>query len=113
MAHVAKALSEGGINLEASGGETLGGEGGITLLPFDTDGTRKVLEDHNVAFEEVELFLVTLQDDLGALASVVERLGAAGVNIVCHVQLDRSHGQSDLGIAVDDPEKARSILSED
>lgn len=112
LAHVANALAERGINLEASGGETLGGEGRMTLLTSDVEATREVLEGHNVAFEEIELLLVTLQDNPGALASIAQRLAAAGVNITGFVQLNRMHGQSDLGLAVDDPEKARPVLGE-
>lgn len=113
LAHVARALAERGINLEASGGETSGGEGRITLLPSDAGAAREVFESHNVSFEEVELLLVTLQDNPGALASVAQRLAEAGVNITTLVQLNRMHGRSDLGVAVDDPEKARPILGED
>ncbi|MFQ5986275.1 MAG: ACT domain-containing protein [Thermoplasmata archaeon] len=113
LAHVAGALAERGINLEASGAETAGGEGRITLLTSDEGATREVLETHNVAFEEVELLVVTLQDNPGALASVTQRLGAAGVNITTLVQLNRMHGRSDLGVVVDNPEKARPILGED
>lgn len=109
---MANALAERGINLEASGGETLGGEGRMTLLTSDVEATREVLEGHNVAFEEIELLLVTLQDNPGALASIAQRLAAAGVNITGFVQLNRMHGQSDLGLAVDDPEKARPVLGE-
>lgn len=112
LAHVAGALAERGINLEGSGAETAGGEGRITLLTSDADATREVLEGHNVTFEEVELLVVTLQDNPGALASVARRLGEAGVNITSLVQLNRMHGRSDLGIAVDDPEKARPVLGE-
>ncbi len=113
LAHVTGALAARGINLEASGGETVGGKGRITLLTSDVGATREVLEGHNVAFEEVELLVVTLQDNPGALASVTKRLGEAGVNITSLVQLNRMHGQSDLGVTVDDPEKARPILGED
>ena len=113
LAHVAGALAARGINLEASGGETVGGEGRVTLLTSDVEAAREVFEGHNVAFEEVELLVVTLQDNPGALASVTQRLGEAGVNITSLVQLNRMHGQSDLGVVVDDPEKARPILGED
>ncbi|MEE9592126.1 MAG: ACT domain-containing protein [Thermoplasmata archaeon] len=113
LAHVAGALAERGINLEASGGETVGGEGRVTLLTSDEGATREVLEGHNIAFEEVELLVVTLQDNPGALASIAQRLAAAGVNITSLVQLNRLHGRSDLGIAVDDLKKARSVLGED
>ena len=113
LAHVAGALAERGINLEASGGEAVGGEGRVTLLTSDAGATREVFEGHNVTFEEVELLVVTLQDNPGALATVTRRLGEAGVNIISLVQLNRMHGQSDLGIIVDDPEKARPVLSED
>ncbi|MEE9173959.1 MAG: ACT domain-containing protein [Thermoplasmata archaeon] len=113
LAHVTGALAARGINLEASGGETVGVEGRVTLLTSDIGATREVLEGHNVAFEEVELLVVTLQDNPGALASVTKQLGDAGVNITSLVQLNRMHGQSDLGVTVDDPEKARPILGED
>lgn len=113
LAHVAGALAERGINLEGSGAETAGGEGHVTLLPSDVGATREVLEAHNVPFEEIELLVVTLQDNPGALASVTKRLGEAGVNIISLVQLNRMHGRSDLGLVVDDPEKARPVLGED
>lgn len=113
LAHVAGALAERGINLEASGGETVGGEGRVTFLTSDEEGTREILEGHNIAFEEVELLVVTLQDNPGALASIAQRLAAAGVNIISLVQLNRMHGRSDLGVAVDDLEKAQSVLGED
>lgn len=113
LAHVASALAERGINLEASGGEAVGGKGQVTLLTSDVEATRDVLKGHNVAFEEVEILVVTLQDNPGALASVVHRLGEAGVNVGALVQLNRMHGRSDLGLVVDDPEKARSVLDVD
>ncbi len=113
LAHVVAALAERGINLEASGGEAVGDEGRVTLLTSDVGATREVFEGHNVTFDEVELLVVKLQDNPGALASITRRLGEVGVNITSLVQLNRMHGQSDLGIIVDDPEKARPVLGED
>jgi hypothetical protein len=113
LAHVTGALAERGINLEGSGGETVGGEGRVTFLTSDEGAAREVLNGHNIEFEEVELLVVTLQDDPGALASIAQRLAAAGVNITSLVQLNRLHGRSDLGVAVDDLKKARSVLGED
>lgn len=112
LARVTGALAQEGVNLEASGGEALGGEGRVTLLTSDTGATREVLSRAKVEFEEVELLLVTLQDNPGALASIAKRLAEAGVNITGLVQLSRSTGRSELGFVVDDPEKARPILAE-
>jgi hypothetical protein len=103
-------LAERGINIEASGGETLGGEGRVTLLTSDPDATRELFSAQGVRFEEVELFVVTLEDKPGSLADIGRRLSQAGVNITGLIQLSRAGGRSELGFVVDNPDKAREIL---
>ncbi len=110
LAEVAEGLGNRGVNIEASGGETLGGQGRVTLLTSDPDATKDSLTEEGVEFEEVELQIVTLEDQPGALAQLARKLAASGVNITGLVQLSRTGGRSELGFVVDDPERARSIL---
>lgn len=110
LAHVTAALAEKGINLEGSGAETMGDEGRATLLTSDAEATREVLEAHDLPFEEVELLVVVLQDNPGALAQIARRFADAGVNVLSMVQLARATGRSELGFVVDDPKKAEAAL---
>ncbi len=110
LAKVAGALGKRGVNIEASAGETLGGEGRVTLLTSDPAASREVLAAQGVSFEEIDLFLVTLEDRPGSLAQVAKKLAEAQVNITGLVQISRAGGRSELGFAVDNPERARSIL---
>lgn len=110
LADLADALGERGINIEASGGETLGGEGRVTLLTADPKATREVLKGRNVPFEEVELLVITLQDNPGALGRIARRFAEAGINVTGLVQISRAQGRSDLGFVVSDLKKARSLV---
>jgi hypothetical protein len=110
LAKLAGALGERGINIEASAGETLGGEGRITLLTSDPEATRGVLTDQRFPFEEVELLVTTLEDRPGALAQLAKNLAAVRVNVTGLVQLSRAEGRTTLGFVVDDADKARPVL---
>ncbi len=110
LAKVAAALGARGVNIEASVGETLGGEGRVTLVTSNEEATKEILQSQGSRFEEVELLTVTLQDSPGALGQVAGKLAEAGVNITALVQLSRAGGQSHLGFVVDNPEKARGVL---
>lgn len=110
LAKVLEPLAERGINVEASGGETLGGEGRVTLLTSDPEATLDVFKAGGVRFEEVELLVASLEDKPGSLASLARRLSDAGVNITGLVQISRSGGRSELGFVVDDADKARGII---
>lgn len=110
LAKVLEPLAEKGINLEASSGETLGGEGKVTLITSDPQATRDVLQAKGVEFEEAEILVTTLEDRPGSLARVAGRLADAGVNITGLIQISRSGGRSELGFIVDQPDKARDIL---
>jgi hypothetical protein len=89
LAKAAKALGDGGVNIEGIAGLGGGGHGHVHLLVDDAAAARSALEGAGISIEgerEAVVVDVSSEDRPGKLAELAEKIGAAGVNLAaCYV----------------------------
>jgi len=113
LAHLVRALAERGVNIVHCAGGGAGNVGYAILDTEDDDVTREVLRSTGAQFVEGAPMTIEVEDRPGALADVVERLGAAGIDIRGLLIVGRREATVLLSLAVDDPALARRILGLD
>lgn len=75
-------LKDAKVNLLALTGFPRGRRAQIDLVPQDTHAFKKAMKKAGVALgQKKTLFLVQGDDRVGAVAEILERLGAAGINV--------------------------------
>ena len=109
LASLSKSLGEADVNIRALSGMVCDGKGILKLLTSDETSTRGKLEELGIPFEEQEILTVTMPDRPGQLGDFAEMLGEADINIETIFVIDTASGFTELAIAVDDIEKAKSL----
>ena len=109
LASLSKSLGDAEVNIRALSGMVCEGKGILKLLTSDEASTRGKLEELGIPFEEREILTVTMPDRPGQLGDFAEMLGEADVNIETIFVIDTASGFTELAIAVDDIEKAKSL----
>jgi hypothetical protein len=109
LATLAKSLGEAGVNIRALSGMVCEGKGILKLLTSDETATRVKLEELGLPFEEQEILTVTMPDRPGQLGDFAEMLGEADINIETIFVIDTAAGFTELAIAVDKIEEAKSL----
>ena len=109
LASLSKSLGEAEVNIRALSGMVCDGKGILKLITSDERSTRGKLEELGIPFEEQEILTVTMPDRPGQLGDFAEMLGEADVNIETIFVIDTASGFTELAIAVDDIEKAKSL----
>jgi len=112
LSRVAQALAHRGVNIKALAGITVGGVAMARILPDDIVGARSAFEAANIRFTESEVHLVLLENNAGALATVTNRLGEAGINLEAIYITGTADDLIELAIVSDNPKKAKKILEE-
>jgi hypothetical protein len=111
LAHVARALAARGIDIEHI---SCAGTGTIACA-FMTTGedaeTRDVLKGLGHDFIEGETIVVDVEDQPGGLGDIAQKLADAGVNILGVLEVGRREGIKEIALAVDDPVKAKQVIS--
>jgi hypothetical protein len=87
-------------------------EHGVMRVVFDsTDKARKVLQNLNLPFSETSVLSITLNNESGALASVVEKLGKNHINIsYAYVTAGAKGGRTTGILKVANVEKAMKVI---
>ncbi len=85
------------------------GKGILKLLTSDETATRNKLEELGTPFEEQEILTVTMPDRPGQLGDFADMLGEADINIETIFVIDTASGFTELAIAVDNIEKAKTL----
>jgi len=107
MARVAEALAARGINILIYDlGLVLG------VVVSDEEATRSTFEALGVAFREVSVVAVRMEDRPGQAANISRRLADAGVNIEIWLPVDTSPQNFIVALGVDDIEAAREAVRE-
>src|SRR5438067_117630 len=98
LAQVLSALAREKINLRALAIMEHSGRGVLRMIAEDPARAARVLKQVGTPATEVEVLLVELKNQPGALARVCERLGAEHVNIdYCYVSAGAPNGKT-LGV---------------
>ena len=98
LANFCEALAEAGINVVALATAEAGEYGAVRLLVDDVARAREVFQRRGVAHTSIEVLVVQLANEPGALARVARRLADAKIKID-YVVLDEFHyyGDRDRG----------------
>jgi len=110
LADLAEALGERGINITAIAGMGWRGDGAVTLITNDDDGTRTLLEERDARYREADLVAAALEDRPGSLGEAARKLADRGVNIEAALATGMQGGRVTVAFAVDDPAGAREAL---
>jgi hypothetical protein len=107
LAQLTEALAARGINvLIYDLGLALG------VVASDEEATRTTFDDLGVAFREVSVVTVRMEDRPGQAANISRRLADAGVNIEIWLPVDTSPQSFVVALGVDDTEAAREAIRE-
>jgi hypothetical protein len=112
LARHTEAIASRGINLSSIVCVGMGDRGGAAFLAADEAGLRTALMDAGLAYREVPLIPVAIEDRPGTAASAARALADAGVNIEFLAPVDMRNGTVTLAIGVDNVESARQALGD-
>ena len=111
LGQVADALGEKGVSIRAFMAAVMDGRGFVRVVVDKPGAAKRIFKAHGWATTEDEVVEVTVPDRPGALGSVADRLGAAGVNVqYAYVGTARSARNVNLYLAVSDVKAAQRAL---
>lgn len=114
LANVCRALSDAGVNIEALATAEAGEYGAVRLLVDDVERARRVFHEVGVAHTTIEVLVVELPHQSGALADVASRLAEAKINIEYFYASAAPGAGSALGVfKVSDAAAADAALARD
>ncbi len=113
LAYVAGLLAEESISIEAIDGQLAGELGVITLSTSDDDAALHALLKANLRAVTSDAIVFHLLDRPGALASVVQRLEQAGLNVRTTHIIHRHAGSAVAAVTTDNDDLARTLLDSD
>jgi hypothetical protein len=112
FARVANAIAERGINIEAFS-LGYGTHGVLAFLGHDEDGLKSAQNAEGIAFKEVPLLTIWLEDMPGTVAKAASRLADAGVNIEFFAPVEyNADRRATVAIGVDNINAAKTALSD-
>ena len=112
LARVANVIAERGINIEAFS-LGYGTHGALAFLGHDEKGLKSALTAEGIAFKQVPLLTIWLDDRPGTVAKVASRLADAGVNIEFFAPVEyKADRRATVAIGVDKIDAARTALSD-
>jgi hypothetical protein len=111
MAHVLSALAHDKVNLVAMSVMDSHEHSALRFVPEDLSRARQVLKAHGTPFAEVDVVLVELRNQVGALAHVCEVLASEHINVdYAYCSAGGRNGRT-LGIfKVSNTERAMRVL---
>ena len=112
LARVANALSRQGVSIKAVAATAHANQVVLHLVGHDVEQTRSALESGGIAFQEMEVMVLLLEDKAGELARVSDELAQAGVNLSAIYLAGRSEDIVEVVLAADDMKKAKKILGD-
>jgi hypothetical protein len=90
----------------------LGSKGGSAFLAADEAGLKNALTSAGIAFREVQVLPIELEDRPGTTALTAQKLADAGVNIELFAPVPYPNGTPTFVIGVDKIADARRVLSD-
>lgn len=111
MARVTEVLAKREVNILVSG-LGLNGRGAIAFVANDEERARSALREAEIAYREVPVVHVRMEDRPGQAARTSRRLADAGVNIQVWLPVDTTLANFTVAIGVDKVEAARRALSD-
>jgi hypothetical protein len=112
LARVAQALARRSVNIKAITALTVDGQAIARILPDDIEAARKAFDAGMIRFTESEVHTVLLENKAGQLASLADRLGAAGINLEALYLTGIADDLVEVAIVSDNPKKTKKLLAE-
>ena len=112
FARHAEAIAARGINLSSVVCLGIGTQGGAAFMAADETGLRAALDESGIAFREIPIVTVAIEDKPGTAAAAARTLADAGVNIDLLTGVGMTDGKVTLAIGVDKVEEARRALGD-
>ncbi len=112
LAEITQILAESGINIRALSLADTGDFGILRMLVNDTDKARKVLQEHNFTVGISHVCVIATPDKPGGLATALQVLNAAEINVECMQAFSQRSGETGLIIfRFDKLDRAINVLS--
>jgi hypothetical protein len=110
LAEIGELLGEAGVNIETLTATTFNGRGLIHLVVDDGEETGEILKSNGFTVETARPVLAaTLDDRPGELGRYCRRLADSGITISAAYVARRGGGETELILAVDDLEAAKTV----
>jgi hypothetical protein len=113
LAHVATALGNAGLNIEAVLGDAHTELGVARLLVDDPDEGQRVLEEAGHPAQMLEGVRLEMGNRPGELGRALQELGRVDVNVELMFGGAPDPERGEVVFVVDDPERARKVLDGD
>jgi hypothetical protein len=110
LAGLARVLADQGIDIRQLAGGGMGAVGYAVIETDDDEATASALRGAGLPFLSGEPVIARIADRPGALATVVDRLGVAGVDVSAVMVVGRSEGDLEIAVVVDDVPEAERVL---
>lgn len=110
LAQVCTTLGVAGINLRAISADHVGKQGFVRLIPDDPKKAAKILDDRGFMYSENTVIVKTFADKPNQLAQVLDKIGAAGLNLDGVYLLQSLNGNAHIVIVPDDVQKTVRVL---
>ena len=110
LAHVARVLGDGKVNILAFLTSTLGAEGSVQVVVDNVNKAKKALEGAGLTYTESDVLYVELPNIPGALGNFAGKLAAKEINITSGYQTTgKGSRKASVVLAVSDLEKAARV----
>ena len=110
LAHVARVLGDGKVNILAFLTSTLGAEGSVQVVVDNVNKAKKALEGAELVYTESDVLHVELPNVPGALGSFAGKLAAKEINITSGYQTTvKGSRKASLVLAVSDLDTAARV----
>ena len=110
LAHVARVLGDGKVNILAFLTSTLGAEGSVQVVVDNVNKAKKALEGAGLTYTESDVLYVELPNIPGALGNFAGKLAAKEINITSGYQTTvEGSRKASVVLAVSDLEKAARV----
>lgn len=111
IVHVAKILSENGIDMRAMSIADTSDFGILRLIVDDPEKTKQVLANEQYIYNITPVLAVEVEDHPGSLVRILSVLAEANINVeYAYAFITRKAGSAYMIFRVDDPEKTVDIL---
>lgn len=112
LANVCRVLADVGVNVEALATAEAGEYGAVRLLVDDVEAARDVFRNAGVAHTTIDVLVIELTNEPGALSRIAGALSREKVNIEYFYASVAPGCETALGVfKVSDPERADQIVS--
>ncbi len=110
ISQICTALGQSGVNLVSIASECVGGQGFMRIITDDEKKAAKLLDEKDMMYSENSVIVRAFDDKPNQLASVIDKIASAGINIDAVYLLQNKNGKAQVAIVTNDVQKAIRTL---